>query len=159
MPSGRTAGGRSPPPPCSAARPPRARRTSVQAAQAALQPMADCGTPVQNGAVRNPHPRTGLVLLLLLAAFFGSSAAARGAAMLPDLDQNPPLWSQIEVVTPPGGAAEQRLGFGSEVANRGVGPMLLSGSRPSTASEFMTASQKVQNDDGSTTVRPNVGSM
>src|SRR3954451_19749509 len=128
MPSGRTAGGRSPPPPRRAASPHRPRPTSAHAAHAARQPMAQSATPVQNGAVRNPHPRTGLVLLVLLAAFFGCSAAARGAAMCPALDQTPPLWSQIEVVTPPGGAAEQRLGFGSEVANRGVGPMLLSGS-------------------------------
>jgi phosphodiesterase/alkaline phosphatase D-like protein len=102
----------------------------------------------------------GFMFVLLLAALLAASASARAATEnLPDLDQNPPLWSQVQAVTPPGGTTEQRLGFGSEVVNMGVGPLLLSGRRASTATEFMTASQNVNLSDGTVATYPNVGSM
>src|SRR5215208_1367721 len=108
--------------------------------------------------VRGALPRMGFMFVLLLAALHAASASARAATEnLPDLDQNPPLWSQVQAVTPTGGTTEQRLGFGSEVVNVGVGPLLLSGRRASTATEFMTASQKVSLSDGSVATYPNVG--
>src|SRR4051812_40821185 len=101
----------------------------------------------------------GLIFAILLAGVAIAPGIALAGPMLPDLDQNPPRWAQIQSVTPAGGATEERLGFGSEVANMGLGPLLISGSRASTASEYMAASQKVANDDGSTTTYPGVGTM
>jgi hypothetical protein len=86
--------------------------------------------------------------LLTLAACGGDGSAGSPRELLPDLDQAPP--TAISVVEQEG---RERLVFLSAVENEGVGPLLVSGSRPSRQQSWMAAAQVIRREDGSTAKR------
>lgn len=77
---------------------------------------------------------------------------------LPDLVIRPPAGA-IGSVVEADGVEHALLGFASAAENRGVGPLIVTGSRPDTSNAFMTADQVIQRANGSTSVRSNVGSL
>jgi hypothetical protein len=83
--------------------------------------------------------------LLTLAACGGDGSAGSPRELLPDLDQAPP--TAISVVEQGG---RERLVFLSAVENEGVGPLLVSGSRPSQQQNWMAVAQVIRREDGST---------
>jgi Lysyl oxidase len=86
--------------------------------------------------------------LLTLAACGGNSSAEGPREVLPDLDQTAP--AAISVVEQGG---RERLVFLSAVENAGTGPLLVSGSRPTTQQSSMGAAQLIRREDGSAVTR------
>jgi hypothetical protein len=95
--------------------------------------------------------RTAAVCLGLLAlAGCGRDGSAAGTTeLLPDLDQAAP--AAISVVEQ---AGRERLVFLSAVENTGIGPLLVSGSRPNVEQGEMTAVQLIRREDGSASTHP-----
>ena len=92
-------------------------------------------------------------LILLLAALVGLALGTAGVALLrsdppadllPNLDQAAP--AALSVVRADG---RDRLTFSSAVDTVGLGPLLVDGRRPSTATPAMDVRQRVQRTDGS----------
>jgi hypothetical protein len=116
------------------------------------------------------NPRVLAVLLGVAAipviAIAGSSAvAADPVQLLPDLAQEPPrdvvVKRKAEKVKHHGKTVKRsivRLAFTSQVDNVGDGPLLVDGSRSSTASKSMQANQRIMSSDGTSTTVPNIGS-
>ena len=86
--------------------------------------------------------------LLTLAACGGNGSAEGPRERLPDLDQTAP--AAISVVEQGG---RERLVFLSAVENAGTGPLLVSGSRPTTQQRSMGAAQLIRREDGSAVTR------
>src|SRR3954469_677729 len=86
----------------------------------------------------------------------GSDASKRPVAMLPDPAQSIPRLLQIQRDEHSG---EWHLGFMSAVTNRGRGPLIVTGSRGSTADPMMTARQFVGRSDGSIAPGVKIGQL
>jgi hypothetical protein len=67
--------------------------------------------------------------------------------LLPDIDQSPPDAGDIHLNKV---AGQWRLSFGSEIYNRGAGPIKLHGERADTSTATMPITQVVSESDGST---------
>src|SRR4051794_16331915 len=92
-----------------------------------------------------------------LAAFpLVTSAAAK--PLLPDLWQETPYSLQVAAVDGGSGRA-YHLGFASTVYNFGRGPLVIDGQRARTAEAEMTASQVVEDSNGTSTRYPDVGRL
>jgi hypothetical protein len=89
---------------------------------------------------------TSLALLVPAACGRGTTAPRE---LLPDLDQIPP-----QAISIMGKNGRERLVFLSAVENRGLGPLLLSGRRPTRATADMSAGQLVRRADGSAATYP-----
>ena len=98
----------------------------------------------------------GSLLPALLVALAVAAAAPAGEPqdLLPDLVQRAPF--RLDVRTGDFGA---RLVFGSAVDNRGAGPLVIDGSRPSRKEPEMRADQVILRSDGSTRVVEGVGAL
>jgi hypothetical protein len=86
---------------------------------------------------------TAVVLAALAAS--GVPAQADPTPLLPDLIQEVPTDLNVKQV-----GNSFQLGFTASTANIGAGPLLITGSRPSTAVAEMSATQTVEMSDGST---------
>ncbi len=89
------------------------------------------------------------LVLFALAACGGEGSAGAPGEFLPDLDQAPP--AAIAVVEQEG---RERLVFLSAVENAGVGPLVVSGSRPNDEESEMNAIQLIRRKDGSVVTQP-----
>src|SRR5881275_204954 len=88
--------------------------------------------------------RLGIVAALFgTLACSGSAAGALPNALLPDLDQRPPLAVSVRWGGPPGNL-HPRLVFTSSVENVGFGPLVVEGRRPSRRDRTMRADQLVR---------------
>jgi hypothetical protein len=88
-----------------------------------------------------------------------SESKPQGAVeRLPDLDQETPTELQVQNVFV-GGRRSYRLGFRSAVRNIGDGPLVVVGSRPDTAHQYMTVDQLVERAGAPNEVVENVGRM
>ena len=85
-------------------------------------------------------PAIGASVILVPTAIGLSHAERPGAALLPDLDQEPPTGLTITRAGTPA-RATWRLGFRSAVSNVGEGPLILEGRRPSRVERTMRADQ------------------
>jgi hypothetical protein len=96
-------------------------------------------------------------LLAVVAAFpLATSAAAK--PLLPDLWQETPYSLQVAAADS-GSDRAYHLGFASTVYNFGRGPLVIDGQRASTAEAEMTASQVVEDSNGTSTRYPDVGRL
>jgi hypothetical protein len=94
-------------------------------------------------------PRRALcltALTILCAAALPTAPASAQRQLLPDLDQQTP--DGLTIAGHGGTRAHFELGFQSAVRNVGDGPLIISGSRPSTRTPTMTAQQLIERDDG-----------
>src|SRR5437764_9301879 len=90
--------------------------------------------------------RAWLGVVPVLAAVATCIRSATGAlpnALLPDLDQRPPLAVSVRWGGPPGNL-HPRLVFTSSVENVGFGPLVVEGRRPSRRDRTMRADQLVR---------------
>ncbi|MBA3330350.1 MAG: hypothetical protein H0T39_05660 [Actinobacteria bacterium] len=90
----------------------------------------------------------GAVGLLLIGAVAARSLGEGAEELLPDLDQAAVGKLELREARR-GGERRWLLGFGSAVDNVGVGTLLVTGRRPSTATPTMTVEQTVVRSDGS----------
>jgi Lysyl oxidase len=101
-------------------------------------------SPVKRVLVRL-LPALAAIVILVPAAVGVSRAQREGAALLPDLDQEPPTGLVI-THAPASSRATWRLGFRSAVSNVGDGPLILEGRRPSRVQPAMRADQVIVRD-------------
>jgi hypothetical protein len=90
-------------------------------------------------------PTFAAIVVLVPAAVGVSRAQHEGAALLPDLDQEPPTGLVI-TRAPARSRVTWRLGFRSAVSNVGDGPLILEGRRPSRVAPTMRADQVIVRD-------------
>ena len=93
-----------------------------------------------------------LAVVSVLVSVLAAPAVADAQALLPDLVERPP--QQIGVETDPG--PTYRLGFDSGAGNSGAGPLIVQGHGDGSGAD-MSATQVIENSDGTTTTRPGVG--
>jgi hypothetical protein len=97
-------------------------------------------------ASRTAALTTSLALLVPAACGRGATASRE---LLPDLEQLPP-----QAVSIVGEGGRERLVFLSAVENAGLGPLLVSGRRPTRATAEMSAAQLIRRADGSAATNP-----
>jgi hypothetical protein len=99
-----------------------------------------------------------LALVALAVVGLRDSTAAAPRELLPDLRQEAPYKIAVQRATVEG-RAQYRLIFASAVSNVGAGPLVIEGSRASTATSAMAARQLVRRADGSTATYAGAGEL
>jgi hypothetical protein len=98
--------------------------------------------------------RRAVPLLYVLLACLAVPAAAGAEPLLPDLTQETPY--NLGIATD---GKRYHLGFASAVYNYGDGPLRIVGTRESRDQEAMTATQYVDQDDGTQVRRERIGEL
>jgi hypothetical protein len=98
--------------------------------------------------------RFAVLMCCVLAVWMAVPATSTAAPLLPDLTQETPY--RLGIVTD---GKRYHLGFASVVYNYGDGPLRIIGSRNSRSDPTMTATQVVDQDDGTTNRKERIGEL
>jgi hypothetical protein len=94
-----------------------------------------------------------IAAVAVVAVPLAAGARAPARVLLPDLVQQPPAGLVVLPLDEDDGTTHYLLAFSSRVENRGLGPMIVRGVRPSIATPTLTASQLIRVARGPTRTR------